>query len=306
VIVSDLSTAGVSRRLGKGQLFLRTGPFISRIQTSIASIQSGIALLYAGFPVYDDAPFADFHVALERPPNLRRWFRPQVTFKFDGWAPFKPLPLNQAFAMFEWGMNWCVVNHAHRYLVLHAAVVERNGCAMIMPAPPGSGKSTLCAALVSSGWRLLSDELAVISLATAGLVPLPRPVGLKNQSIHVIHQRYPDATIGKAAHDTTKGTVAHMQPPAESIARQQEEARPAWVLFPKYTPGHALELQRYSKAQSLLKLVENAFNFTVLGKQAFDCLGQVIDDSDCFTLEYSSLDEAVSQLNALEIPAPCA
>ncbi len=303
--IADLSPSDLAQRLEKGELFLETGPFLSRIQTSIKSVQSGIARLYAGFPVHNDAPFADFHVALVRPMNLRRWYRPQVSFKFDGWAPFKPLPLNQAFAMFEWGMNWCVVNHAHRYLILHAAVVEKDGCAMIMPAPPGSGKSTLCAALVANGWRLLSDELAVISLETTGLIPLPRPVGLKNQSIEVIRQRYPDITIGDQALDTTKGTVAHMQPPLSSIAGQKEEARPAWILYPEYRSDHPLEFEPFSKAQSLLKLIENAFNFTVLGRQAFDCLTGLVDKSDSYTLVYSSLDDALEQSNALEPPASC-
>jgi len=305
VIVADLPESGLVQRLEQGRLFLGTGPFISRIRTSIASVQSGIALLYAGFPVYDDAPFADFHVALARPRNPRRWYRAQVNFQFDGWTPFKPLPLSQAFAMFEWGMNWCVVNHAHRYLVLHAAVVEKNGRAMIMPAPPGSGKSTLCAALVASGWRLLSDELAIISPETTSLVPLPRPVGLKNQSIDLIRQRHPEIPVGKEAWDTAKGTVAHMQPPLASVSGQGEEAMPAWILFPKYTAGHSLELETYSKAQSLLRLIENAFNFTVLGLRAFDTLSRVVDCSDCFTLEYSNLNDAIARLDALEIPEPC-
>jgi predicted ATPase len=33
-------------------------------------------------------------------------------------------------------------------------VVERDGHALILPAMPGSGKSTLTAALVQRGWRL--------------------------------------------------------------------------------------------------------------------------------------------------------
>ena len=52
--------------------------------------------------------------------------------------------------------------HAHQYLIIHAAVVEKNGLAAILPAPPGSGKGTLTAGSVLSGWRLLSDELTLI------------------------------------------------------------------------------------------------------------------------------------------------
>jgi predicted ATPase len=47
--------------------------------------------------------------------------------------------------------------------MLHAAVVEKNGKALILPALPGSGKSTLSAALAMNGWRFLSDEFTMIS-----------------------------------------------------------------------------------------------------------------------------------------------
>lgn len=281
---------------------LQTGPFVCRIQSSIAAVQAGIAILYADFPLMDEAPFADFHVALTRPRGLRRWFRPQVRFLFDNWAPFKPLPLNQAFAMFEWGLNWCVVNHAHNYLVLHAAVVEKDGHALVMPAPPVSGKSTLCAALVSSGWRLLSDELTIICLDDCSVVPLPRPVGLKNESIEVIRRYFPGATLGPTVHDTSKGTVAHMAPPVASVRQQRQQSKPAWILFPKYTAGHPFELSVQPKAVTHASLIENAFNYTVLGKRAFECLGQLVDNSACYALEYSDLDHAIVELNHLELP----
>lgn len=120
--------------------------------------------------------------------------------------------------MLEWGLNWCVSMHAHHYLIIHAAVVEKNGLAAILPAPPGSGKSTLTAGLVLSGWRLLSDELTLIDRRTGLLHALPRPVSLKNQSIDVIRQFNPEAFINRVSHDTSKGSVAHMRPPRQRTA----------------------------------------------------------------------------------------
>ena len=79
---------------------------------------------------------------------LRRHLRPQAILRCDGRVPFKPLPMAQAMPMLEWGLNWVISSHAHDCLVLHAAVVERDGQALVLAADPGSGKSTLCAALV--------------------------------------------------------------------------------------------------------------------------------------------------------------
>ncbi len=163
--VSTISTLGreeLDRRLAGPGLVLRTGAFSTRIHTRIGHLADAIALLYADYPVEAPTAFADFQVRLHRPAGPRHWLKPQVRFDSDGREPFAPLPLAQAYPMFEWVMNWCVSSRAHGYLVIHAAVLERGGRALIMPAPPGSGKSTLCAALAMRGWRLLSDELALL------------------------------------------------------------------------------------------------------------------------------------------------
>ena len=108
-------------------------------------------------------------------------------------------------------MNWCVSIHANEYLKLHAAVVARGGTALIMPGVPGAGKSTLCAALGLNGWRVLSDEHALIPPGTAEVVPLCRPVSLKNESIALIESFSQNAVFGPVSEETHKGTVAHMK-----------------------------------------------------------------------------------------------
>jgi len=302
--VSALTPSELRSRLKEAGIYLQTGAFITHVQTSIRSVAEGIGLLYADYPLAEDAGFADFHVRLTPPGNLRRWFRPQVLFSFDGRIPFKPLPLDQAFPMLEWGMNWCVSGHSHQYLILHAAVMEKQGGAVIMPAPPGSGKSTLCAALVNREWRLLSDELTLISKAGNALVPLCRPVSLKNESIQVIRKFEPGVVLGREVRDTMKGTVAHMKPPAGSVAQSHVSARPAWVIFPKYQAGASTRLEPLPKARAFMRMVENAFNYSLLGPQGFQTMANLIDACDCYEFTYSNLDEAVAVFAGLKLPAP--
>ena len=261
----------------------------------------GIAQLYADFPVAPPDTFADFHVRLTQPKNLRRWLQPQVLFLHDGLPPFRPLPLDQAYPMLEWGLNWCISGHAHQYLIIHAAVIERNGCAAILPAPPGSGKSTLCAALIQRGWRLLSDELTLIR-SDGNIAPLARPVSLKNASIEIIRNFEPKAIISRAAHDTAKGTVAHLRPPTESVARAAEIAPPAWIIFPQYSAGASASLCPRPKAQTFMELAHNAFNYTLHGAQGYALLNQVVDSCTCFDFSYSQLDDAVKIFSELRPP----
>jgi HprK-related kinase A len=283
---------------GKG-VFLYIGPFVIHLRCAVPLVAEGVHVLYGDYRCEAHAPFADFHVYLGPPKGLRRWLRSQVLFYFDDWPPFKPLPHSQAFAMFEWGMNWCITSHSQQHLMLHSAVVEKDGLGLILPAPPASGKSTLCAALVNRGWRLLSDEMTVISMDDLELQPMPRPVSLKNRSIDVIRDFAPDATIGAPALDTDKGTVAHMRPPSDSVARGRESVRPAWIALPKYHGGAPARLTELPKGEAMMRIVENAFNYSVLGLRGFRAAATLIDRCDCYTFTYGDLGEAVKVFEEL-------
>lgn len=304
MIVADLSISDLPGLLGGPGLNLRTGLFVSRIFSAIPSVSEGLHLLYADYPLNESEGFTDFYVHLDRPQGLRRWFHPQVLFRVDVAVPFKPLPVQHAFPMLEWGLNWCISSHCHQYLVIHAAVVEKEGHAMILPAPPGSGKSTLCAGLVARGWRLLSDELTLIEPATGRVVPLPRPIGLKNASIDVIRRFTPEAVIGQTTIDTTKGTVAHMKAPRESVLRATETALPGWIVFPRFIDGSPARLQSWSKANAFMRLADNAFNYSLHGAAGFEALARVVDQSLCYEFSYGDLEDATALFAQLR--PPCA
>ncbi|GAB6054318.1 HprK-related kinase A [Magnetospira thiophila] len=297
--LSDLSHAELVRRMAGDGLPLRTGPFIMRLRSSLSLIHDGVATLYADYPVEDDDGFADFHITVQPVPGIRHWIRPQVAFSFDGWSPFNTLPQAQALPLLEWGLNWCANLQGNHFLILHAAAIERNGRVAILPAPPGSGKSTLCAALVHRGWRLFSDELALISLQDGSLSPLVRPVSLKNKSIDIIRAFAPQSVFSDPVHDTGKGTVALMKAPTDSVMRKQDRAMPAWVIFPRYEAGATAQLSPRSKGQTCIEVGTNAINYSTLGQQGFTALTQLIDRADCYDFVYGDLDDAERTFAAL-------
>jgi HprK-related kinase A len=290
--LGDLSLAQLRQRLADNDLALRTGPFVTRIQSPMPLVAEGLLRLYADFPL-DAGEFRDFHVRVGPPSGLRRWLRPQINFWYDDHSPFKPLPANHAFALLEWGLNWCVAGHAHHYLMLHAAALEKNGRAVVLPGDPGAGKSTLTAALMLSGWRLLSDEITLVDRDDGLLVGLARPVSLKNASIDIIQHAFPDAVIGAPAYDTHKGTVAHLRPSADSVARVGEKARPAWVVFPRWREGSTARLSPHSRADALLHTASHAFNYSLLGGLGFELNAALMDACTCHDFEYSDLDDAL-------------
>lgn len=297
--LATLSKKAVIRSLNSGGLRLKVGGFNVSLSSPIQEVAEHLLCLYGAFDVINDHDFIDFYTSLAPPSKLRCYFRPQVNFSFDGHVPFKPLPYNQASAMFEWGLNWCIANHSHQYLVIHAAVVECNGQAFIFPGTPGSGKSTLCAALVCSGWRLLSDEMTLLSVADGLVYPVPRPISLKNRSLDVILNFSPDVIMGPVVNETAKGAIGHVRPPDESVDLGEIPAKPAKLIFPKYLEGSKTDLTPLSKSRALLKVAENCFNYNILGVQGFNSAGDLIDASDCYEFNYSCLEEAVALFTEL-------
>jgi HprK-related kinase A len=296
--VGALTERELHQRLRQG-LTLSTGPFAYRIHSRCPPVAAGLATLYADFPLEPDDGIADFHIHVQPVRGLRRWMGRQVEFRLDQHSPFLPLPADHAFALLEWGMNWCLASQANHYLLFHAAVLEKGGQCLVMPGDPGAGKSTLTAALMLSGWRLLSDEMAMIDRDDGLASPLARPVSLKNQSIDVIRGFAPDAVLGEAARDTHKGTVSHLRPSADSVTRRQQKARPTQVIFPRWRAGASTQLQPVAKALAFERLAAHAFNYSLLGRLGFELTGDLIDACHCWDFSYSDLPDGLAALDGL-------
>lgn len=296
--LGGLSEAELARLLRGQGLYLQTGVFRFAIRSSFGDVAQAVRCLYSDHTVVAEEGFADFHVRVDAPP-LRRRLRPQAQFYFDGQTPFKPLPRAQANAMLEWGMNWCITAHAHQYLILHAASLARDGMGLIMPAPPGSGKSTLAAALCFRGWRLLSDELTLLNPDNLRMAAVARPISLKNASIEIIRRFGEGAVLSDIVKDTSKGTVAHLRPPASSVAQALESAVPRWIVLPRYEAGTPACLSPVSPARAFMELAQNAFNYSLLGEAGFSALAQLVNGCSCYRFSYGDLEEAVALFGGL-------
>lgn len=301
--LADLTESEFRQRITGDGLALQTGPLHLRLRSDVLLVQQGVRLLYADYPVLAPERFCDHGVEIVRAGGLRRWLRPQVLFLHDGAPTFEPMPADHGMPLLEWALNWAISGQAHQYLILHAAVIERGGRAVVMPAPPGSGKSTLCAGLIHRGWRLLSDELALIDLGNGRLAGPARPVSLKNASIDLIAAFAPEAVFGRRTPATVKGTVAHLRAPSEHVRRAAEPALPGWIVFPKYVAGAAAQLGSRPKADAIMQLSRNAFNAGITGREGFAALARLVSESECLDFSYSSLDEAAAVFERLAAAA---
>ncbi len=290
----------IARVLREDGLVLDLGAARFRVRSDVDELVAPLVSVYGCFPFEFSPGFCDVTASVLRVRGLRRHLRPQVEFVVDGESPFEPFPASVHLPLLEWGLNFSFTERCTHYLLLHSGTVERNGVGIVMPAVPGSGKSTLTAGMVGSGrFRLLSDEFGVLSLETGLLKPLPRPIALKNASIDVIRSRFPNVALGPVFHGTRKGDVAHMAADQATVAAIHAAVRPGIVLFPKYQAGAALSVEAIDPAQAFSKLTVNSFNYELLGAAAFDAIHALVRSCVCRRLVFGDLDQAIRAIEML-------
>ncbi len=266
-----------------------SGQFRFRVESCPGFVLDPLQAMYGDLPPDHGREPVDFRVSLTCDSLLRRFLRPQISFHADQRSPFKPVPRSQAYPVLEWGMNWCIAAHDYTRLIVHAAVLERDGQALIFPATPGAGKSTLSVFLAFHGWNLYSDEMALIDFDTARVMPLFRPVCLKNRSIDLVRSWFPDAVMTGTARDTQKGDVAHVKAMPWQRFRTLEPVSIAGVVFPRYQPGMALNVRPVDEIDTFRQLCSHAFNYNIVGERGFNLIGRLAAQSRSFSIAYSDL-----------------
>jgi HprK-related kinase A len=279
-------------------LRLRVGPVAFRLGSDWARPLEQLARLYAGYPQGEEG-VCDFTVRLEAQRPWRRFLRPSVAIRGDYTLPdAAPLPLPLGLLAAEMGMNLQMALGQKRFLLLHAASVEREGRALLMTGHSGAGKSTLSAMLGERGWRFMGDEFALLDLADGRLHPFPRAVSLKNESVRLFPGVKPER-LGPELAGTPKGTIRHLRPNAEAIARMEEPAEPALILFPGY--GRELEaaVRPVGAAEVFVRLTQASTNYVTLGERGFGALSRLVTETPARAIDYADGEQAVALVEQL-------
>jgi HprK-related kinase A len=272
-------------------LAIQIGPVAFRIGSAWKAPLDALARLYASYPAPQDG-LCDFTVRLEPEKPWRRFLRPSVAIRGDYvLADAAPVSLAHGLLAAEMGMNLQMALGQKRYLLLHAATVEKDGRVLIMTGESGAGKSTLAALLGERGWRLMGDEFALLDMASSDLLPFPRAVSLKNGAIAVMEAEVAADRFGPRLEGTPKGTIRHMRPNARALERMGEGARPALILFPRF--GEAAAVRGVGAAEVFMRLTQASTNYVALGGRGFDALTRLIAANPALAIDYPDTESAI-------------
>ena len=288
------SRSAISRDALSAGIRYKIGPFTTVLRSNSDQIFDCFSELYAFYDFVGEESFVDFEISVTDRRNLIRGR--QSHFRAGLEAPFPPHDPKHALPLLEWGTNWCVAQTCNAFLVLHCGVVHFNGRTFLLPASPGSGKSTLSVSLDQMGAQLLSDEFGLLNPDTLEAQSYPRLVPIKNDAISVIRTSFPKATLGPTIANTRKGTIAHYRPTKQSIEGPSSR-KPDAIYFPMFDRTAKPSLSHMPKEEAFIKLTNNAFNYHLLGKVAFDTLAQLVNDCETCAFTYSSTESALELLS---------
>jgi hypothetical protein len=181
------------------------------------------------------------------------------------------------------------------FLLIHAgSVVTSRGEGVLLPADAGSGKTTLVAGLIRSGFRFLSDEVGVIDHRAGVLRPYPRALNFKEGAVAI----FPDLAMDNNG-SSFSGRPGYVR--AEEI-RSGVMAPPSEVRFviaPRYQEGATTRVTALSPGETVKELWINAMNLDAYGARALPILANVASEAKGYRLLSGDLGESIRAVKRL-------
>lgn len=275
---------------------VNVGPVGFRIGSPWRTLIAALETLYRDYPRVSGVPH--YTVRLEPGRCWRKWIRPSIEIRGDHMLPDAlPLPLAQGLLAAEMGMNLQLALGERRFLLLHAASVEKDGRGLILTGESGSGKSTLSALLSAQGWRFMGDEFVLLDPETGLMHPFPRPISLKNESIAVLEALLPETRFGPRLVGTPKGDIRHLKPESNAIARMGWTAAPHMIVFPSF--GGCSAVRDVSPGETFVRLTQASTNYTAIGERGFEALTRLVSSVPAKAIDYPDTATALEMIASL-------
>jgi len=188
-----------------------------------------------------------------------------------------------------------VINRHDYFMQIHGAAVmtDEHRC-ILMPAAPGSGKTTLSAALAASGMYFLSDEVALLEDITLQVCPMPFSMAVKAGSVEALADYYPCLKALPQHMRQDEHQIRYLAPPAAALQYPgNERYQIQWIIFPRYQPGTTPELRPLGRGDALQRLLDECLVIpAALDRKRVGNLIQWLQGVECFEMSIDALPQA--------------
>lgn len=191
-------------------------------------------------------------------------------------------------------INGIALDVAHTRLNIHAGGVARSDDhALLLAGVPGAGKSTLTAALLSHGYRYLTDEMIGLSADSRRIAGYQKALTLKRGSETVF------TGIDFAEYCSQKDGQLRWYVPATHLGAGAVigSALPHTLVFPKRIDIDRVDIERLSRPHALLRLLLNSFDLERFGSQALEVAANFVASCHLYVVAYADANEAANRLS---------
>ncbi len=183
-------------------------------------------------------------------------------------------------------------------LFLHAGMVSWGDAALLLPAAPGSGKTSLTLALARAGFAYHSDEFVMLVGEELRARGIPVPATVKQSAWALVEEDFPELA-GAPAHQRVDGQICkYLPPPAVAGAPPAEHPLAVrWLVFPRFQPGKAAQLRPLPRLQALERLFDQCLALpAALDRALVEGLLAWLEGLESFELTFGDRHQAARKL----------
>ncbi len=199
---------------------------------------------------------------------------------------------------------YAFLNHVHSMmfertrdlLLVHAGCVSQGDVAVLLPADPGSGKTTLVASLVRAGFGYLSDEIAPVDPQSGLVHPFPRALIVRKSSLRLFGD-VPASTGLSPVTYKNRRFISAQDLGAETVRGPR---LPGLVVVPRFEPGAETSLTPLRPAETAIELWQHVMNLRNLAAApALDAIRRVAVRVRGYRLVTGDLNEGIATVRRL-------
>jgi hypothetical protein len=182
------------------------------------------------------------------------------------------------------------------HLLLHAAALSWAGRGLVLPAPPGGGKTTLAAGLIAAGFAYLTDEVVAIHPVTLEIEPYPKPLSVDPGAVSALRHL---GVLGGSWVWPLPGEPWLVAADTLGTWAAGDPCRANLLVFPSYQAGATTALTPLGRAEALVEVASNSFNFVEHGSAWLPILRRLVLECSCWRLTTGDLEQACELLMRL-------
>jgi hypothetical protein len=178
--------------------------------------------------------------------------------------------------------------------VIHASAVAHGNQALLFPAQPGSGKSTIASLLMAHNCPLVSDDFAPVSLKNSRVYTFPASISVKPGSLPLLSSYFPELKSDPETRiSKSVESLRYLKPQHPDI--QQKDGYPVRaIVFVQYNPHKECELSKISNLTAI-----NGFlgeSWLAANSRTAEQFLEWFFSTPCFTLHYGNHLKAIDTL----------